>query len=209
MSETPRQVWPSRYPRLTICVVILPFVLLGGCWQDLKPNLTPLQDYYLARYVRSSFTGELGMKNRDSLVYLITAKHQAYPAFPEDVFPNPNIKNDVPFVLTRRAFEQGSIRVSEYPVKAVTPRQLTTAREYHEFLSHFFFDHRSVLSLYRWPLGYLLCLWSVFIPLGIRADWKLHQKARFGVKLRGPDLVSRRQFNRKVRGDGLEFILSK
>ncbi len=209
MSETPRQVWPSRYPRITICTAILPFVMVGGLWQDLKPNLTPLQDYYLGRYVRSDLASELGMKNEVSLVYLVNAKHQAYPAFEEDVLPNQYSKDAVPFVLTRRAFEQGAIRASEYPVKVVTPKQLTTAKEYHEFLSSFCFDHRSLLSLYRWPFGLLLFLWLVLIPLGIRADWKLHQKARFGVKLRGPDLVNRKQFNRKVKGDGLEFILSK
>lgn len=212
MPSMPRQVWPSRYPRLTILFFFLPFVLLWGCWNDLRPALTALQDYYLGRYIKSEIAADLGMKNGGSLVYLVSASHRAWPALNGDVLAVPVgtlRKGAAPFQLTQAAFDVGAVGLQERPVKSVTPGQLTTASAFHRFLFEFVYNNTSLLRLYERPILALVFLWLLLIPTGVYFDWKLHRKARVGVKLRGPDLVNRRQFNRKVKGDGLAFLLSR
>lgn len=205
MPKIPRQIWPSKYPRITLLFFCLSFVILWGSWKEVHPTLTPLQDYYFSRYIKSGIAGTFGLKNSSSLVYLITANRRAYPALNGDVLETGKDH----FALTESAKDAGAVQAKELPVHQVTPGEMRTAKDFHQFLFESIYDNSSLIKLYRLPLLFLIFLWSILIPTGAYFDWRRHRKARFGIKLRGPDLVSRNQFNRKVKGDGLSFLLSK
>ena len=156
MLKPERQVWPSRWPRATIIAVLIPVALLWGFWDNLRPSFTPLQSYYLSRYLRSAATGWLGLKNGNSLIYVLTDRNTARPALNGEVIPMPGSiramdPKAVPLFLTRRTMNTGGVKLRELPVKSVTPNQLTTSAEFHEFLGHFIYGH-SLFYFFRWSL---------------------------------------------------------
>jgi hypothetical protein len=212
MANVERQTWPSRWPRNTIMALLVPFAFLSGFWNNVRPSFAPLQSYYLGRYLRSGIEGWLGMRNGNSLVYILTGTGRTRPALNGEVLRMPSgiqirDKKALPLLLSREGIRGGGVKLRDFPVKAVTPGQLTTAAEFHTFLAHFIYQ-RPMLSFVRWPVSILGLSWAVLLPFAIRGDLQRRRKARFGVQLRGPVMVDRYQFNRKTKGDGLRFFVS-
>jgi hypothetical protein len=81
----------------------------------------------------------------------------------------------------------------------------TTPRIFASWLRTQIYGGHNVLELLRPPLllwtAFLLCLFLC----GLGWDFRRRKRAREGVALRGPELLSRRGFNRVSKGDG--FIL--
>jgi hypothetical protein len=89
------------------------------------------------------------------------------------------------------------------PARPVSVRLVeTTPRIFRSWLQMQIYGGRNVLELLRSPL----LLWAAFVLClflcGLVWDFRRRKRAREGVPLRGPELLSRRDFNRVTKGDG-------
>jgi hypothetical protein len=75
------------------------------------------------------------------------------------------------------------------------------------WLKQSIYQWRSVPELITLPLSESAAMLFLFLSVGLVYDGKRLAAFRRGRKLRGPDLVSRWQFNQRTQGDGLAFTI--
>jgi hypothetical protein len=69
------------------------------------------------------------------------------------------------------------------------------------------YDGQSESQLLRVPIFTWLTFAGCFLSGGGLYDRHRRQRARIGVQVRGPELVTRWQFNRRIKGDGFPIVL--
>jgi type IV secretory pathway TraG/TraD family ATPase VirD4 len=156
-------------------------VTLGSIqiWRHFAPAL---QGYYLPAYARESL-----------LPHFAFGKAAHKPKRYLAVYSGSNLATD-------ETLATDSSRISVRPL-FVERQQFTT------WLRAAIYRGKSILQLVQTPLiASAVCL-LLFLIAGIVFDTQRLTAFRRGRKLRGPDLLSPRQFNRRIRGDGLAFHL--
>jgi hypothetical protein len=70
------------------------------------------------------------------------------------------------------------------------------------------YNHRTCSQIVAPSLMVWAGLAVVCLVLGGNMDTRRKEAARRGVQIRGPELVTRSQFNRRVKGDGFPIVLN-
>jgi hypothetical protein len=81
----------------------------------------------------------------------------------------------------------------------------TTPRIFGAWLQHQIYGGREFREVLQVPIAFSIVLYFSLFLFGLSYDCVRRKRAREGVPLRGPDLMTRRAFNRATKGDG--FIL--
>ena len=179
MSDGSRPTWPRRFPIYRAGALLLALVCGALLIRARLLFGAPLERFYLATYAARSL-------------------------FPDLPGPGKKMVKQVPVAFVGRAPATDSLLLqSREPVSvrlvAVDPAG------FQEWLRVNIYRGRTLAGVFRWPLaGFGLCL-LVFGACGAVLDRSHNREARGGRLLRGPRLVSRWQFNRQTRGDGLSF----
>ena len=99
----------------------------------------------------------------------------------------------------------GTLDYNLHPRPVVVP--MSRAR-YATWLQRNIYDGKPPIALLFWPAMVGVLLGSIVYGLAWRLDQDRHLKFRSsGRQLRGPEMVTSRQFNRRVKGDGLGIRL--
>jgi type IV secretory pathway TraG/TraD family ATPase VirD4 len=157
---------------------------------------TPLQRYYWNEYVNTeAFQGSKG----DYAVLEIVDRHgQHRMATDSDVVVAPRrAPLFIPFGLSSGAREAGSVELK------LDTAHLGSA-EMHELLARSIYGGRSVVEL-SWPawVGGLL-VFAVGIAFAVRQA-KIRRAFEAGLRLKGPQILTVKEFNRWSRADGVGF----
>jgi hypothetical protein len=92
------------------------------------------------------------------------------------------------------------------PARHVSVRFVeTTPRIFGAWLQHQIYGGREFREVLQVPIALSIGLYFGLFLSGLSYDCVRRKRAREGVPLRGPDLMTRRAFNRATKGDG--FIL--
>jgi type IV secretory pathway TraG/TraD family ATPase VirD4 len=195
--------WPSDTPVWTISAfVIALIVLLAGAILRFE-QWTPLQRYWLPQYLRANITGDARTRVR---LLAFDEKGQSYLPTNADVEPGLTEMPDgqtAPVKLTDEAVREGKVLV-------LLPRKEVSTAWLRDSLSGSVYDQASPTDLaedlVHYPaiaaLAVLLCGIVVASP----KDRERRRVVRYGRRLRGPELVSVAEFNRRHRIDGIEFL---
>jgi type IV secretory pathway TraG/TraD family ATPase VirD4 len=195
--------WPSDTPVWTISAfVIALIVLLAGAILRFE-QWTPLQRYWLPQYLRANITGDARTRVR---LLAFDEKGQSYLPTNADVEPGRTEMPDgqtAPVRLTDEAIREGKVLV-------LLPRKEVSTAWLRDSLSGSVYDQASPTDLAKdlvhYPafaaLGVLLC----GIVLASPKDRERRRVVRYGRRLRGPELVSVAEFNRRHRRQGIEFL---
>lgn len=171
-------------PAGILCALMLSVAAAFGSFQTWRHFAPPLQVYYLPVYARETL-----------LPHLAFGKAGSQPKRYLAVFSGTNLATD-----DSVAMDHGPISVR--PVFA-QPTQFTA------WLAAAVYHGQTLPQALEIPLiASAVCL-IMLLFLGIAFDAQRLNAFRRGRKLRGPDLLSARQFNRRVKGDGLIFRLDR
>jgi hypothetical protein len=89
------------------------------------------------------------------------------------------------------------------PARPVSVRSIeTTPRIFGSWLGTQIYGGHNVAELLRTPLLFWASIALSLFLCGLAWDFHRRRRAREGVPLRGPELLSRRDFNRVTQGDG-------
>jgi hypothetical protein len=186
MREDAHPLWPQRFPVYRLSALLLALfcgLLLVRLWFRFAP---PLARFYFPVYLKQALTGRLPGQGSDGTI--------APGGTPFAVaFVGPHVATD------------GLLEHPDGPLSVRVVR-LDPAGFYGWLESHVYHG-RTPAGVLRWPLsgfGFLLVL---FVVCGAYLDRARNQEARNGRRLRGPGMLSRWEFNRQTRGDGLGFRL--
>jgi type IV secretory pathway TraG/TraD family ATPase VirD4 len=196
-------IWPRHVPIYTYGTVFLAVVVMfvGVC---VRIRLaTPLQRYYLPVYERASAIGAFSPTHRSGYRMLFVSGRgiAPRPALNDDVMlgrtPEPG-GTSIPLALSEEAQQHGDSLLSRGPQGSYVDARLSAylrAVVYGVSLPGFF----------RPPvLGGALAL-VLLLPFAAMKDVQRQKQLKYGRRLKGPEMLTPRQFNKTVKGDGIGF----
>ena len=191
--------FPSDKAAWTIgafCVALLSvFAIVGYRYMRVW---TPLQRHYLTTYVGTPVAGAFRTDGGYTLLMVVT-RQGTRMALDAEVEPFVTEKGESTFTLTEAAMKTGDLKLE-------WQRARYDNSKLHEFLGHWIYQDQTLTDLAesaRWGgLGVLLVGLVVAIPM----DSARKRIRKHGRRLKGPELVTVRVFNRRNRSDGIGFL---
>ena len=167
-----------------------------------KYTLTPLQRFYIETHFRSGFRTAIGFKTGRYTLLNVVDKKGTRLALDEEVVPVTTTKGEATFALTDAAVMAGDKRL-------VFQQAEYNNGKLHDFLGHWIYRDQTVMDFFgpaAWGGLGVLCLGLV---AAIPRDRMRAKERRVGRRLRGPQLVTPRQFNRESGNGGISFELTE
>jgi hypothetical protein len=185
--------WMSTKPLSTVRALLLSMVATAVATVLVaQVQWTPLQRYYVRGYLKSGIASRLHLPDRRYHQIRMTAHGREFFAASDDLTIADDGQGHPVLVLTDAAKQAGAQRLSDVDV-------LVPNAEMHQLITTYIYAGQSPVRLARVPLiiGGLtlmaLLVWS------IPADIRRARERRQGAHLRGAEIVSTTEFNRRVR----------
>jgi hypothetical protein len=198
-------VWPYQIPIYVYSAVLLSaFMSFVFVCAWIRFGATPLERYYLPIYERTSAVSMFSKTHQSIYRVLFIASGQLppKPAMNSDVILGRTREADgrtIPLTLSPSALQHG------YSLLFIGPRRSFVDARLRDFLKEVVYEKSSLLGFFRPPLigGSLVLI--ALLPFAAWKDVERQKQLRYGRRLKGPELLTPRQFNRVVEGDGAGF----
>jgi type IV secretory pathway TraG/TraD family ATPase VirD4 len=175
-------------------------------WQRVRFAMPPLEQAYIGDYMRARAGTTFHLNNSYQLVFLGGGKAKPRLAFPFD-FTAGNMTlpsgKTAPFALAELARAEGY----KFPFRA--PARKYTDASMYRWLHNIVFDHKGLLALFAARLiggGVILI---ALLAWAVPQDIKRFRQMKYGRVLRGPVMLTPRQFNRVAKGEGVGFVTTE
>jgi len=196
-------IWPPHAPVMSYSALAV--ALLCTClfiWQQLHFSLPPLQRSYITEYMRAEVGAAVHMHGTYRLLYLGGEKIKTRLALPVDFASGRMTLPDgraVPFALSELARTQGY----RFPFRG--PAQKLADASMYRWLRYAIFDGKVpfgvfTISFIEGGVCLLAMLW-----FSIPMDIERFKQMKYGRVLRGPLMLSPKEFNKAQKGDGIGF----
>ena len=200
-------IFPPHSPIYTYGAVFFALILTGiFVYLRFSRGQTSLQQYYTPIYARSAAGSAFNKRDKYQLLYVGYGARTARLATEADVqagaTTTPNGKT-IPLALSSHATAQG------LRILFLGPAQTYADAPLNAYLRSAVFGGDRLRDIYELPLlfGFLLLLAQ--LPFSIRKDIRRRKELKYGRRLKGPVLLTPRQFNKTVSGDGIGFVTTE
>ena len=197
-------LWPQHTPIYTygLALAIAALAFVAVC---IRIHLAaPLQRYYLPVYERTSTIGAFMTSHRSSYRILFVSGRAAAtrPAMNGDVVVGRTLEPEgKPFPLTLSA----DARQRGYSLLFPGPERNYVDARLRDYLKGVVYGGVSLPGFFRLPLFGSAALFLILLPFTTIKDVQRQKQLRYGRRLKGPEMLTPRQFNRMVKGDGIGF----
>jgi hypothetical protein len=196
-------MFPPHSAIYTYGAVFLAFVMTG-CFLYVRfaYGQTPLQQFYTPMYARAAAGAALNKKDKYQLLYVGDGTKMGELAVEADVQQGttsaPGGKH-IPLALSSAAVARGLRALYRGPEQPYLDKSL------HEYLKTSVFQGDRLWDIYKLPLLFGLLSLLAQLPFSIRKDIKRRKQMKYGRLLKGPVLLTPKEFNETVQGDGIGF----
>jgi RecA/RadA recombinase len=194
-------IWPPRKPIYTIGAAFLALLAAGFfVYVRFTFALSPLERFYLPNYIKASITPSIRESGKYQMLLMSDGKNHAWYARAEDVSEGSTSQANgkpLPLVLSDSARQRGIVYLYR---SAPSPYQTSSLGGY---LKQQVYGGETIFDLFRWPLIFGVLALLVQLPLSIPKDVRRLKEMKYGRRLKGPVLVTPKQFNKAVRGTGI------
>ena len=196
-------IWPPHAPVMSytaIATALLCTVLF--VWQRLHFSLPPLQQSYITEYIRAEVGAAVHTHGSYRLLYLGGGKPKPRLALPVDFAAGQMTLPDgrvVPFTLSELAQAQGY----RFPFRG--PSQKLADAAMNHWLRYAIFDGKGLFAVFT--ISFIeggVCLLAM-LWFAIPKDIQRFRQMKYGRVLRGPLMLSPKEFNKVQKGDGIGF----
>jgi len=196
-------IWPPHGPIYTYGAVFVAVVLTGlflYCRFTFGTSL--LQRFYTPTYIRSSVAGAIGASRRDNYRMLMVGARGIAPRLATDAdvtdgeTPEPGGK-PIPLALSQLALRRGYALLYQGPNQSYIDATLSA------YLKRAVYDGNGFLDLYKLPLLFGLLSLVIQMPFAIGKDVRRRKELRYGRRLKGPEMMTPNEFNKRVGGNGI------
>ncbi len=199
-------IWPPHVPILSYSAVAA--ALLLTClllWQRVRFDLPPLEQAYIGDYMRARAGAAFHLNGSYRLVYLGGGKAKPRLAYPFD-FTTGNMTlpsgKTAPFALAELPRSQGYA----FPFRA--PARKYTDASMYRWLHDVMFG-KDLLAVFAWRLTGGGIGFIVALVFAVPQDIKRFRQMKYGRVLRGPLMLTPKQFNRVAKGEGVGFVTTE
>jgi hypothetical protein len=196
-------IWPPHTPIYSYGAMFVALVLMCACvWCRLSFGITPLMQAYTPTYLKSSVLASLTATRWDKyrLLFVTDQKGATHAAMDADVVNGRTLQADgkvLPLALSDEARQRGLTAV----FRGMEQRYNDSALR--AYLKNNVFAGQSLWDIYYSPFLFGALALAVQVPFSIKKDIARRKQMKYGRRLRGPELLTPKTFNRKVRGDGM------
>lgn len=194
-------IWPPRSPIYTYGAAFLALVAAGlFVYLRFTFALTPLEQFYLPYYLRTEVVGRMHKTDKYQLLAVADARGQVSLASDRDVQAGKTVvTGGKPLALeltpTARA---GGAEILYRTAPAIYSNQVL-----HEYLKRAIYTGREPWTIFHWPLLFGFMALVLQLPFSIPRDIRRRREMKYGRRLRGPQLLAPKEFNRTLQGDGI------
>ncbi len=194
-------IWPPRSPIYTYGAIFLACIATGlFVYLRFTFALTPLQQFYLPHYLKTEVAGVMRKTSKYQLLAVADASGRLHLADDSDVRVGKTIvQGGKPLALELTP----AARAAGAEVLYRTAPTVYGNQALHEYLKHDIYAGREPFAIFRWQLLFGLMALAVQLPFSIPKDIRRRKEMKYGRRLRGPLLLSPREFNRTLQGDGI------
>jgi type IV secretory pathway TraG/TraD family ATPase VirD4 len=160
---------------------------------------TPLQQFYLSAYARSAVASSLGIRTGRYRVLLMENRRGSRLAIDDEVVPIAVSSGETTFALSALAREAASGRLAWRDL-------VYNHARFHAQLRVWIYADQTLTELARPSLIAVFAAFVAGLLIAIPKDVRWARSRRHGRRLKGPELVSTRQFNRRTRANGVSFV---
>jgi type IV secretory pathway TraG/TraD family ATPase VirD4 len=160
---------------------------------------TPLQQFYLSAYTRSALASSLGIRTGRYRLLLVVNRRGNRLAIDDEVVPVTTDTGETHFTLSDLGIQAKTGRLVWRDV-------LHNHAALYKQLQIWIYADQTLMDLARPSLITVFVVLIVGLLIAIPKDVQWSRSRRHGRRLKGPELVSIRRFNRRTRADGISFI---
>ena len=194
-------IWPPRKPIYTLGALFLSVVAIGlFVYLRFSFGMTPLEKYYLPLYLKTKITGSVRATGQYQLLFISDGKRKFRLATDQDVEPGSTAMatgKALPLKVSADAAKQGWIYLYRGPVLVYQNRPLQT------YLKQAVYGSDGLVSRFELPLTFGLAALLFQLPFSIPKDIRRYREMKYGRRLKGPVMVTPKQFNKAVHGTGI------
>jgi type IV secretory pathway TraG/TraD family ATPase VirD4 len=194
-------IWPPRNPIYTYGAIFLACIVAGlFVYLRFSFALTPLQQFYLPYYLRTEVAGVMHKTDKYQLLVVADAHGRLHLAGDNELQAGRTIvPSGKPLALQLTpAARAGGAEILYWTAPTVYGNQ-----PLHEYLKHDIYAGREPFTIFRWQMLFGLIALAVQLPFSIPKDIRRRKEMKYGRRLRGPLLLSPKEFNRTLQGDGI------
>ncbi len=192
--------WQRAMPVWFISLLVIALASGGGLWLFRQTFVwTPLQRFYLSAYTRSAVASSLGIRTGRYRLLMMESRRGSRLAIDDEVAPVTLPAGKTTFVLSELAHQANSGRLVWRDVVYDHARL-------HAQLRVWIYADQTLADLAR---PSLIAVFAVFVAglfIALPKDARWARSRRHGRRLKGPEFVSARQFNRRTRANGVSFV---
>ena len=194
-------IWPPRGFYYTYGAIFLAIVATGFLiYAHYRFALSPMEQYYLPYYLRTAAAGYMHPTSTYQLVYVTDGKSRSRIALDADVQPGETLQmsgKPLPFTLSKQAVVDRFRYVMREPLRPYQNKPLQA------WIAHWIYADVALSNLFTTPFYWGVLVLVLQLPFSIRKDIQRRKELRYGRRLKGPILVSPRQFTKAVAGNGI------
>ena len=194
-------IWPPRGYLYTLGAFFLACVATGFfIYVRFQYGLSPLERYYLPYYLRTETAGLAHSMSTYQMLHVSDGRSLGRPALEADVQSGSTPQHGaqpLPLMLSLQAAQNGTNFLVREPLHSYPNKAL------HAWIAHWIYGDVPLYDLFKMQLWFGLAAFVSQLPFSIRKDISRIRQLRYGRRLKGPVLVSAKQFTKAVSGDGI------
>ncbi|MGH9771074.1 MAG: type IV secretion system DNA-binding domain-containing protein, partial [Candidatus Acidiferrales bacterium] len=196
-------IWPPHSPIYTYGAVFLAVVLTGlFLYCRFSFGNTPLQRFYTPIYMRSAVLGAVSATRHDKYRMLFVSGRTAPSRLARDaeVIDGKTAEAGGKYIrlaLSPVALQHGYIFLFRGSEQTYSDALLSA------YLKRTVYNGSTLLGLYRLPLLFGFLSLVLQLPFTIRRDIRRRKELKYGRRLKGPEMLSPKEFNKIVQGGGI------
>jgi Type IV secretory pathway, VirD4 components len=200
-------IFPPHSPIYSYGAVFIAFVFTGlFLYLRFSYGQTPLQQFYTPIYLRSAVGGAFSKTHQYQLLYAAGVSVGAEIASESDVqagVTSSSQGKQIPLALSSDAQRRG------LDVLYRGTEQKYIDGRLHSYLRNAVYAGDQLRDIYEWPFIFGLVSLLVQLPFSIRKDIRRRKELKYGRRLKGPVLLTPKDFNKTVAGDGVGFATTE
>src|ERR1700733_2044507 len=194
-------IWPPQGYVYTLGAFLFAVILTGVfVYIRFQYSLLPLQRYYLPYYLRSETAGLTHPVSAYQLLYISDGERPRRLALESDVEPGSTaqfVGRPLALTLTPRAAQHGKFVLLREGLRNYQNKAL------HAWIGHWIYEDVPVYRLFTLQFIFGIVAFLLQLPFSVPKDIRRIKDLRYGRRLKGPVLVSAKQFTKAVAGAGI------
>jgi type IV secretory pathway TraG/TraD family ATPase VirD4 len=194
-------IWPPHKPIYTLGAIFL--ALIATCffiYLRFTFALTPLERFYLPTYIKTSIAPTLRSSGKYQMLLISDGGRHAWYAREEDVQAGVTQQvNAKPIQLMLS--DVARLRGAKFLYRSAPLIFQNTGL--NTYLKQYIYEGEKLTEMFRWPLTFGALFLVVQLLFSIPKDIRRRKEMKYGRRLKGPILVTPKQFNKAIQGNGI------